>query len=160
MVLEALTETLIEVVLLFVELLGVLHSAEEVMEVTELALDPLLIEISGGISACLFNSLLHQPLRVGLCPLAMLDHPTAGRFSLLLHQSHHVTAVKEDVAIIILDVLDLATTLDASFVQNLELARCELFTHQASLKFPLKKFFIDLLLSPYVLRGRLLLVLV
>jgi hypothetical protein len=116
MVLEALAETLIEVVLLFVELLGVLHSAEEVMEVAELALDPLLIEFSGGFPASLFNSLLHQPLGLGLCPLAMLDHPTAGGFPLLLHESHHVTAVKEDVAIIILDVLDLTTTLDASFV--------------------------------------------
>jgi hypothetical protein len=90
----------------------------------------------------------------------VLDHPTAGRFSLLLHESHHITAVKEDVAIIILDVLDLTTTLNPSFVQNLELARCELFTHQAALKLSLKKFFIDFLLSPDVLRGRPLLVLV
>lgn len=111
MVLKALTETLIEVVLLFVELLGVLHSAEEVMEIAELTLDPLLIEISGGISPSLFNCLLHQPLGLGLCPFAVLDHPSAGRFSLLFHEPHHVTAVKEDVAIIILDVLDLATTL-------------------------------------------------
>ena len=93
MVLEALPETLIEVVLLFVELLGVLHSAEEVMEVAELALDPLLIEVSGGIPGCLFNSFLHQSLRIGLCPFPVLDHPTAGRFSLLLHESHHITAV-------------------------------------------------------------------
>ena len=110
MVLKALPETVIEVVLLFVELLGVLYSAEEVMEVAELTLDPLLIEISGGISPSLFNSLLHQPLGVSLCPFPVLDHPTAGGFSLLLHESHHVAAVKEDVAIIILYVLDLATT--------------------------------------------------
>jgi hypothetical protein len=93
MVLKTLTETLIEVVLLFVELLGVLHSTEEVMEVAELALDPLLIEVSGGIPGCLFNSFLHQSLRIGLCPFPVLDHPTAGRFSLLLHESHHITAV-------------------------------------------------------------------
>ena len=62
MVLKALPETLIEVVLLFVELLGVLHSAEEVMKVAELTLNLLLIEISGGLPASLFYSLLHQPL--------------------------------------------------------------------------------------------------
>jgi hypothetical protein len=89
-----------------------------------------------------------------------LDHPTASGFSLLLHEPYHVTAVKEDVAVIILDILDLTTTLNASFVKNLELAGCELFAHQAALEFSLKKFFIDFLLSPDVLRGRLLLILI
>ena len=160
MVLEALTETLIEVVLLFVQLLRVLHSAKEVMEIVELALDLLFIEISGSIPASLLDCFLHQSLRVRFCPFTTLNHPTAGGFSLLLHKSDHITAFKEDVAIIILDILNLATTLHASFVKNLELPRGELFTHQAALKFSLKKFFVDFLLSPDVLRCRLLLVLI
>jgi hypothetical protein len=78
MIFQALSQALIEVVLLLKQFLSILHLCDNTEKVAELTFDSSFFNLGHGFFAYLLNKLLHLGIGFILIPLATVYHAATG----------------------------------------------------------------------------------